>query len=59
MEEIIIRNIDDIKAVESVPLSERVTTESTYELLGKGAAIDPDAVALHFLMSGEMWNSPV
>ena len=59
MENIVIRNIDDIKAVESVPLEERVTTMSTYELIGKGAAINPDAVALHFLMSGEMWDSPV
>jgi fatty-acyl-CoA synthase len=59
MEEVIIRNIDDIKAVESVPLEERVTWQSTYDLLTKGAAINPEAVALYFLMSGEMWDSPM
>jgi len=59
MEEITIRNIDDIRAIESVPMEERVTTNSTYELLTKGASIDPDAVALYFLMTGEMWESPV
>ena len=59
MEEITIRNIDDMRAMEAVPLEERVTTNSTYELLTKGAAIDPDAVALYFLMSGETWESPV
>ncbi len=58
MKEVIIRNIDDIKAVESVPLEDRVKWQSTYDLLTQGAAIDPDAVALHFLTSGEMWESP-
>ncbi|UCD59260.1 MAG: AMP-binding protein, partial [Candidatus Hydrogenedentota bacterium] len=59
MEEIIIRNIDDIKALEAVPLGERVTTKSTYELIMKGARDNLDAVALYFLMSGEMWESPM
>ena len=59
MDEFPFRNIDDIRAIEAVPLEERVTTKSTYELLTKGAAIDPDAVALYFLLSGEIWESPV
>jgi fatty-acyl-CoA synthase len=54
-----IRNIDDVKALELVPLEERVTTNSTYELLKQGASMNPDAVALYFLMSGEMWETPV
>ena len=59
MEKIIIRNIDDIKKHESVPLEERVTTKSTYEMIKKGASEDPDAVAIYFLMSGEMWETPM
>ncbi len=59
MEEILFRNIDDIKTIEAVPLQERVTTRSTYELLTRGAAIDPGKVALYFLLSGETWDSPV
>ena len=61
MREIIhsIRNIDDIKAIESVPLEERVTTGSTYELIRKGALQNPDAIALYFLLSGEMWERPI
>lgn len=59
MEEIPFRDIDDIRAIEAVALEERVTTKSTYDLLSKGAAIDPEAVALYFLLSGEMWESPV
>ena len=50
--------MDDIRAIEAVPLEERVFTKSTYELLTKGAAIDPERVALRFLMSGEAWESP-
>ena len=59
MEKTVIRNIDDIRAVESIPLEERVTTSSTYEVINKAAQEDPDAVALYFLMSGEMWESPM
>ena len=59
MEAFTFRNIDDVRAIEAVPIEERVTTNSTYELLTKGAAIDPDAVALYFLLSGEIWESPI
>jgi fatty-acyl-CoA synthase len=54
-----IRNIDDIRAIESVPLEERVTTRSTYELIRMGARQDPDAIALYFLLSGERWEEPI
>lgn len=54
-----IRDIYDVKAIESVPLEERVPTKSAYELLQKGAANDPEATAIYFLMSGEMWDSPM
>ena len=53
------RNIDDIKAIESLPLEERVTTGSTYELIREGAQQNPDAIALYFLLSGEMWERPI
>jgi len=59
MAELIIRNIEDIRAIESVPLEERVTTACTYDLIKKGAQENPDGNALYFLMSGEMWESPV
>ncbi len=53
------RNIDDVKAIESVPLEERVPTRSTYEMIQRGAERDPDAIALRFLLSGEMWEKPI
>ncbi len=59
MEDLKIRNMEDIRAIESVPLEERVTTRSSYELLSRGASGDPEKVALHFLTSGEAWDSPI
>ncbi len=59
MEDVPIRNMDDIKAIESIPLEERFTANSTYELISRGAAIDPDKVVLYFLMSGEAWDAPI
>jgi fatty-acyl-CoA synthase len=59
MEQLIIRDIEDIREIESVPLEERVTTRCTYELIKKGAGENPDGIALYFLMSGETWEAPV
>ena len=53
------RNIGDVEAIESVPLEERITTNSTYELIKTGAQRNPDATALYFLLSGEAWESPI
>jgi fatty-acyl-CoA synthase len=58
MEELI-RNIDDIRTIESVPLEERIPTKSTYELIRSGGERNPDATAMYFLLSGETWNAPI
>jgi len=58
MEELI-RNIDDIRAIESVPLEERLSASSTYELIQQGARRNPEASALYFLLSGDAWETPV
>jgi len=55
----LLRNIDDVKAIESVPLEERVSTKSTLALIERGAEPNPDAIALRFLLSGEAWESPI
>ncbi len=54
-----IRNLADIEAIEKVPLHERVTEKSTYELIGKGAAINPDATAMSFILDGERFQEPI
>ncbi len=53
-----IRNLADIESLETVPLSERVPEKSTYELIKKGADINPDALAMSFLLSGDAYAQP-
>ena len=53
------RNIGDVEAIESVPLEERISTSSTYELIKTGAQRNLDATALYFLLSGEAWETPI
>jgi fatty-acyl-CoA synthase len=54
-----IREVKDIEEIEKVPLSERITARSTYELIEQGAALNPDAVAISFLRNGNAYNEPV
>jgi len=55
----IIRNTADIKEIEKVPLKDRVKEKSTYELLEKGAAINPDGPAISFMMTGESYKDTI
>ncbi len=48
----------DIKAMEETPLSEYNLPANTYEMLARGAAINPDAVALHFFLQTESYQKP-
>jgi fatty-acyl-CoA synthase len=59
MEEFTIRNLSDIRKIESVPLAERFTEKSTYEALTVGAAVNPDAVALNFILTGDRYENPI
>ena len=52
------RTIADIEEFEKVPFEERCKITNTYDLLKAGAAIDPDAVAISFFLSGETYSSP-
>jgi len=54
-----IRGITDIEKIEEVPLEERLTAKSTYEMIRQGAARDPKKVALHFIPRGEDYDKPV
>ncbi len=57
--EYIIRNIKDIEEIEEVPLSERIKEKSTYEMIVKGAGIDPEALAISFFTDGESYGQPL
>jgi fatty-acyl-CoA synthase len=59
MGEFKIRTLADIEAIEQVPIQERVTARNTYELIGRGAALDPEAPAMSFILSGDFFDKPV
>jgi len=49
----------DIEAFERVPLAERKLARNTYDMLKQGAAINPDAAALHFFLQGTAYDHSV
>ena len=55
----VIKSVADIAEIEKVPVRERVPENSTYEILEKGAAVNPDAVAISFLMNGDAYETPI
>ncbi|MEW6264541.1 MAG: acyl-CoA synthetase [Thermodesulfobacteriota bacterium] len=52
-------NLADIEAIEKTPYWERVKETNTYELIGKGASINPNALAISFLLNGDAWDQPM
>jgi len=58
-DQLTMRNLKDIEEIEKVPFSDRINISSTYELLEKGAAINPDGVAISFLLNGDSYQQPV
>jgi len=53
------RNIGDIEKFENTPLEERLDVFNTYDLLRKGAAINPDATAISFFLAGDTYDQPM
>ncbi len=59
MGDIKIASIADVEEIEKIPIEERLTSFNTYDLVKQGADIDPDAIALSFIMSGDSYDSPM
>ena len=53
-----IATVADIEEIEKIPVTERVKEKSTYELIRKGAMVNPDAIAISFLMNGDNYDKP-
>jgi fatty-acyl-CoA synthase len=58
MAKIEIKTVNDIELLEKTPLQDRMKTFNTYDLLKQGAAINPDAPAISFFLSGEDYAKP-
>ncbi len=50
--------VADIEAIEKTPIKERLKALNTYDLLKNGAAINPEAPAISFFLTGEGYASP-
>ena len=59
MGEVKFRNISDIEAFENTPIEKRLDVFNTYDLLKKGAAINPDATAISFFLAGDSYDQPM
>ena len=59
MEEVKFQNLSDIEAFESTPIEQRMEIFTTYDLIKKGTAINPDATAISFFLSGDTYDQPM
>ncbi len=59
MEKLIIKTLADIEKFEETPIQDRMTCFNTYDAIKKGAAINPDATAISFIMSGDTYKEPM
>ncbi|UCE51871.1 MAG: acyl-CoA synthetase, partial [Desulfobacterales bacterium] len=59
MGELKIKKVADIEAFEKVPIEERLEVFNTYEMLKKGASINPDATAISFFLTGDTYDQPM
>jgi fatty-acyl-CoA synthase len=50
---------DDVRAFETIPYSERIAAQSTYDAIRLGAAQNPDAPAIQFLPNADPADTPV
>jgi fatty-acyl-CoA synthase len=56
MGEVRFRNVGDIEAFENIPIDKRMEAFNTYDLIKKGAAINPDATAISFFLGGDSYD---
>jgi fatty-acyl-CoA synthase len=59
MADIKIATIQDIEEMEKIPFEERMTAKNTYDMIKQGSAINPDALAMSFMMTGDLYASPM
>lgn len=52
------RDLKDLLELEKTPLEQRISTRSTYELVQKAAALNPNRAAISFINSSQQWDQP-
>ena len=59
MSEPLIRTLADVEAFEQVPLEQRAETWTIPEVVAHGAGLNPDAVALYYLLDADPEETPL
>ncbi|MEN8245081.1 MAG: acyl-CoA synthetase [Thermodesulfobacteriota bacterium] len=59
MEKLKIKTLADVEAYEKIPLKERMTCFNTYDTIMQGSALNPDAPAMSFILSGDSYKEPM
>ena len=59
MDKLVIKTLADIETFEQTPIEDRMTCFNTYDLIKQGAAINPEAIAMSFIMSGDAYQEPM
>ena len=59
MDKLVIKTLADIEIFEQTPIEDRMTCFNTYDLIKQGADINPDAIAMSFIMSGDAFEEPM
>ena len=54
-----IATLADIEEIEKTPFEERLTVHNTYDMIRKGASINPDSPAISLILSGDQYDKPV
>jgi fatty-acyl-CoA synthase len=54
-----VADLSDIAEIEKIPLEERISERNTLDLIEHGASLDPDAIAISFLLNGDTWDQPM
>jgi fatty-acyl-CoA synthase len=54
-----LRTLQDVEALERVPLEERIFSWSLNDWLARGCALDPDKIAIRYIADGDPESAPV
>jgi fatty-acyl-CoA synthase len=54
-----LRTLQDVEALECVPLEERIFSWSLNDWLARGCALDPDKIAIRYIADGDPESAPV
>ena len=54
-----VSTIKDVIEIEKTPLEDRLQFNSTYEMIQKGASLDPEAIAIKFLATPDVDADPI